>query len=49
METIGILIDRLIIAEIKINDGYKEGNENLRDELIKEIDRRADTVYRKGG
>jgi len=35
--TLGKLIDDLIKAEIKINDGYKAGNEELCIELIKKI------------
>ncbi len=46
-ETIGDLIDKLVKAEIRINDGYKEGNESLRDECVKELNRRLDEWHMK--
>ena len=46
-ESVGELIDKLVKAEIRINDGYKEGNESLRDEYIKELNRRLDEWHMK--
>lgn len=46
-ETIGDLIDKLVKAEIRISEGYKEGNESLRDEYVKELNRRLDEWHMK--
>ena len=47
MESIGEIISKLIKAEIRISEGYKEQNEPIRDELVKELDRRIEKMESK--